>query len=60
MQALSIAITLYYSLILSCHSKWCVRILLAEVKILQGGPEPPPPPYAPDNSVNSLENVSTL
>ena len=30
-QLLCCAIILYCSLILSCHTKWCVRILLAEV-----------------------------
>ena len=30
-QLLCCSITLYCSLILSCHTKWCVRILLAEV-----------------------------
>ena len=53
-QLLCCAITLYYSLILSCQTKWCVRILLAEVKILQGG-SGTPPPYAPENSDFPIE-----
>ena len=48
MQALSIVVlchTLYYSLILSCHTKWRVRVLSAvnSVQILQGIPGTPPP-----------------
>ena len=46
-QLLCCAITLY-TLIMSYHTKWSVRVLLAEVQILQGVPEPlgTLPPYA--------------